>query len=611
MIDSDIQSMIDEYSGLKELSEKSHLGLSICDKLWNTGSYEDARKYGYEALEIAEKLDDKVLIFDILTSVGISYAIQGEYLKAKEIFEKSYLIAQKIQNTKMIIKAYINLGNIELNISNNQGAVNFYFEAVRLCEEINYTDLLAKLYNNIGNVYVDLGKCKEALEYLKKSLKVLKPSDSPANIFYNIGNLYKKEKNFALALGYFKRAFTMFEENKNIHYMIYCYLVTGEIYVEKEQYSKAETCAIKSLELSKKHKLDFYAADAYFLLAETYNKLDDYKRALEHYHLVFELVDSVENQQLLMSFYQCYSEFNHKYGNDQEAYQSFLKYNEIKDKIYNQDLLKNIAVMTANFDYEQNKKELEISRLKNIELVKSQKLIEQQKEELIKLNKSKDNILSMISHDLKNYIGSIKSALEIATLKDKSLSENKYLMMIEDLNEKAYSLVKDILEMNKLEFDNILLEKIPLDINEKIKHIKDNLIFIAKQKDISLSFEFCENPLFCMINLDKFHRIIDNLCINAVKFTHPKGSIKIKTSQTDDSAVISFVDTGIGIAEDLIPHLFEKYSKLSRKGTLGEESTGLGLYIVKKLIDLHNGEIEVRSSLGKGSEFVVKIPLFK
>ena len=102
---------------------------------------------------------------------------------------------------------------------------------------------------------------------------------------------------------------------------------------------------------------------------------------------------------------------------------------------------------------------------------------------------------------------------------------------------------------------------------------------------------------------------MDNLCFNAIKFTNAEGTITIKTRVEDKIVNIHIIDTGIGIEKEMIGRLFEKYTKAGRKGTAGEASTGLGLYIVKQIIGLHNGSIEVFSEVGKGSEFIMKLPI--
>lgn len=110
-----------------------------------------------------------------------------------------------------------------------------------------------------------------------------------------------------------------------------------------------------------------------------------------------------------------------------------------------------------------------------------------------------------------------------------------------------------------------------------------------------------------LINPEKFSRIIDNLLSNAVKFCNPGDSIKVTTENRESDILLKVSDTGIGIPEEQLPNIFDKYSnEIRRTGTEGESSIGLGLNIVKHFVDLHGGSISAKSEDGNGSEFTVK-----
>ena len=245
----------------------------------------------------------------------------------------------------------------------------------------------------------------------------------------------------------------------------------------------------------------------------------------------------------------------------------------------------------------------------HIEMDRQNKAIQHKNEELIKIHESKDNILAMISHDMKNYIGNIQGAIEVINTKFNAFDDNKFIKIIENSATKALSLVKDILTINKLEAEADTIEMVPHDINKHIAESIENLRAMAKQKNININVILPEEPIYCLLNAEKFHNALDNLCINAIKFTQSEGVITVKAEVIDSLAHIHVIDTGIGIDKEMIGRLFEKYTKAGRKGTAGEASTGLGLYIVKQIIGLHNGAIEVLSEVGKGSEFIMKLPV--
>jgi signal transduction histidine kinase len=256
----------------------------------------------------------------------------------------------------------------------------------------------------------------------------------------------------------------------------------------------------------------------------------------------------------------------------------------------------------------------ELDFMDNIAAIVGQTVERERKESILKelteLHGAKDIMMRMISHDLKNYLGTIKMTLDIIAKKEQTLAENRHILTIGGMTEKSLTLVKDILYVGKLDSEQELTDFAVQDINPVMTDICDQLIAVlAKKKEINVVLDLAHEPLLCSINPEKFSRVIENLGSNAVKFTNANGNIYIKTKKQEELIKISIKDSGIGIPEDMIPQLFKKYSKAGRKGTTGEESTGLGLYIAKTLIEQHGGHIEVQSEVGVGTEFILSLPL--
>jgi len=245
----------------------------------------------------------------------------------------------------------------------------------------------------------------------------------------------------------------------------------------------------------------------------------------------------------------------------------------------------------------------------HIEMNKLLKEIKSKNDELTKIYSLKDNILAMISHDMKNYIGNIQQAVEVINMRYDSFEGIRLVNMIEESTEKALSLVKDILSLNKLETETDTLILTTCNICQLIMDGEESLKMTAKQKNINIVYDLPDEPVYCMINPEKFQRALDNLFNNAIKFTKPEGLITIAAKKYDDMIHIYVSDTGIGIEKDMIGKLFDKFSKAGRIGTMGEASTGLGLYIVKQIIHQHKGTIEVLSEVDKGTQFTIKIPI--
>jgi two-component system, sensor histidine kinase and response regulator len=231
--------------------------------------------------------------------------------------------------------------------------------------------------------------------------------------------------------------------------------------------------------------------------------------------------------------------------------------------------------------------------------------------ELLKLNKIKDDFLAICTHDLRSPLTGILGYTDLLQLRDDNdKEETEYLNFIQNSGKDLLRLINDLLDVSRIAASDSSLPLETLSLTDIVQNCITRKNITATQKGIVLRLK--ENFLGANIqgNKQSFTRIIDNLLSNAIKFTPRDGSIVITLdSDSDSHAIISIEDTGIGIAPDLIQHLFEQYTKTSQSGTDGEKGTGLGLSIVKDLVHKQNGTIEVNSEIGKGTTFTLRFPL--
>ena len=228
------------------------------------------------------------------------------------------------------------------------------------------------------------------------------------------------------------------------------------------------------------------------------------------------------------------------------------------------------------------------------------------------LNKLKDDLLSITSHDLRSPITGILGFTDIL-LEDDVLNEDhkEYLGHIKDSSEFLLALINDILDLSRVQSDEYNIEKQPLYAEDLIHSSLNTLRYMATPKRITLDFEnTADKPAWVFGDKGALIRIFNNLLSNAIKFTPANGKVgTVVETDEENRVVISITDNGLGIPEDKIPQLFDRFSKASRAGTAGEKSTGLGLAITKELVERHDGLIEVESEEGKGSCFKLIFPL--
>lgn len=276
----------------------------------------------------------------------------------------------------------------------------------------------------------------------------------------------------------------------------------------------------------------------------------------------------------------------------------------------NENLKKELATLRGQIDNLQYR--AEEMKDKNKELEESVKRITSRKEELENLQTQKDELFAVIIHDIKNPAALIKSLVELLRSYDLTATEQQEIMNdILTTTSKIVSLSHEVSRVLTLEGGKMRLDLEANDVTELARDVFTRNQVRSKEKRINLTIDL--EPGLPDVDMDaqKIDEVLDNLISNAIKFTNENGAVKLKILKVDDTVVFEVSDTGLGLTEEDLKSAFQRGAQLSAKPTKGESSTGLGLWIVKKLVEAHLGRVWVRSTLGKGSTFSFSIPIHK
>ncbi len=241
----------------------------------------------------------------------------------------------------------------------------------------------------------------------------------------------------------------------------------------------------------------------------------------------------------------------------------------------------------------------------------------------VESSKIKGMIFANLAHDLKTPIAVIESAVQMlerdcdiyegtdVKLSDDERKNNikRHLGFIRSNSSSLIRMIKNISMMCRMDNGTYVLEKTKCNIVTIIEDKVMSMIPYAKHRDVEILFDTEEEEIDVECDVEKVEAIVQNLISNAIKYNVNKGSVDINVATLDDRVVISVKDTGIGIPEKDIDEVFGRYNRGSDAKDHSYEGSGIGLYLVKMITQMHGGEVGVTSELGRGTEFRVSLPL--
>lgn len=219
-----------------------------------------------------------------------------------------------------------------------------------------------------------------------------------------------------------------------------------------------------------------------------------------------------------------------------------------------------------------------------------------------------------LSHELRTPINIIFSTIQMMKFRLNTLKEedyNFYKRYIDMTNQNALRLLKlvnNLIDSNKIDSGYIDFQPENYDIVNFVENICMSVSEFMKQKNMDIIFDTDTEQKIVCIDLDKVERIILNLLSNAIKFNKENEQIKVNISEDKDFISISVKDNGIGIPKDKLPYIFNRFKQVENSHVKLREGSGIGLSLVKSLVEMHDGEINVNSIENEGTEFIVKIP---
>lgn len=554
----------------------------LSDVNFLSGDYLEAYKWLYQGKKISEEYVDDCNRSQFNYRLGNLFYKQGNFLKAKDLYKETF--------------------DQSSNCDSN-------FRSFYRRQEV--LDNVALCYLSLEQPDEAISKFNEVLDFLEKN-KSRFPKQKQyflmarGVIYGNMGQAYMLKKNY-------NKAQELLKESILINLLPQCdkrdavieKIHLGELYLKLNDLTAYQTLA-STLETDLQDSVNLWdkaqiRANFYKLNSDYYFQKKDISRAFKYLQLNYKLANAIELKNKAIT--QTSIEQQLKNIENQSNYELLKKQDSTKS-IY---LTTSIIIITMAlaimvliyYSWRKSNKTVQILQSLN-------EKINLQTEELKAQNLEKDKILRVVAHDLRNPIGGIYSVAKIMQMEGLSPKDEEMVSLIENTSQDALTLINEILEFT--DHDLKELEKEKVHVHQLLNNTVALLRFKTDEKQQQLILNNTAIDVFIYANREKITRVLNNLIINASKFTEKGKTITIFTQREPQFLTISIQDEGLGIPEHIENQIFEPFSSFKRVGTAGEKSFGMGLSISKQIVEAHAGRIWFER-LPNGTIFHVKLPL--
>lgn len=576
----------------------------------NVPQYDSIIYYAGMSKKLTYNKKSKESIYHYLYSLriaGSTYKSLGNTSIALEYFNKILSTTDTIREPQYYYRlrqaATTFIASFYASQKNYQLAINQYnslFDYVQN-KKIDTTNISSIVYLRYARFHRKLDKLDIALVYTNKAMKVAKRN----NLFYRVAMSYLELANIKLTSNDIEKA---------------------EYFIEKAHLLLIKNPKYKTL-LSEYYRIKSVIAQ------KNSNLIEHVLNAKKAFNLRNEKAISKSHIELGDLLYEAYK----ANGDFEKAIEVNEEMNAIERKLFNDDELKKSTLLEIqkrdrNIASQKAKGEtknkiifwiiilLILGVFGIIYLCKDWKRknkfaekITKKNEQLKELDKVKSNFFSNITHELQTPLTLIKGPLELE-LKENSkvlyASTKSRIQMAVDSAESLKTMVNDILDLTKLEAKKLVLERKRTDLDTFLNTVMRKFTSVMKQK--KFHFQYCFKDIEgykATLDTQKLEKIINNLLSNAIKYTPLNGTIKVCGNLKDKNLILSVNDTGAGIPKGDIPHVFERYFQSKDVTKPLEGGYGIGLSLVKELVELMNGTIKIESEIKKGTQFEVILPL--
>ncbi len=642
-------------------STKVDMSLMLIEELFAIEDYKKALLYINQTAKLSETLSYTKGLAESTYYRALVYSQRNDYYNAIDNYNKSRKYYLQLSDTLGVAKVSNSIGLIEIKRGNYAIGLKNSLSAIDIFEKQGLKDELSSAYNNLAEAYFKTNQIDKAIDFNHKALAVRTEVNDKAGIIIstkNIANLYSLRKEHRKAIEYYEKVLDLINPKTD-------QAVRGEIlpklgseYLKFKEYDKASEYLVEGLRYNRKQGNQEGILRALNAIGNLNLQKRKVRLAEIQLNEAKSIAEKTDNKVELLENYRLHIALDSTRGYFQNAFYWQNKYYDLKEtlsktdqpvfptEVVPLDLSESKSIEEELGNFENKDKTTKKSWLNNTlitygalaalavlltlllfnflknktyrgtitsqkeqlehEQVRNEAILEQM-HHLEEVNQVKDKLFSIVSHDLKDSISSIKAFLDL--LKEDSISKEEFRELIPELSENANnasSLLFNLLNWSKSQMQN--LEPKPELFNiQEVFHTKMALVEQkVEDKRIVLIDESQRD--FVYADRSMMEIVIQNLITNAVKFSRTGDVITVSNQDVDGKSLICVEDTGVGISRENIDKLFNANKNFTTVGTKNEKGTGLGLTIAKDLVELNNGRIWVESIQNVGSKFFIELP---
>ncbi len=580
------------------------------------GQYREALPYYEKALPIFQKGDYQKSVADCLINIGISHDNLGNYSRALHFYLQALEIDEALNNKVGIGYDYISISSIHGKLNNTLKSIEYQQKALAIFEQLNDQNNVATTHHNLGISYKNLEQFDSALFHAAKAMEIFKDIESKRGIAYTfntMGLIYFEKNNDTEALENFRHSNGVARELGNEVILSSNYRYISDIFLNRGQLDSAAWYAEQGLNLAENTHVKEVISEFHLLLSDIFEHQNQFQEALYHHqkHLAYQdtLLNEAKTRQL--------QELEIQYETEKKEQQISLQESMLRNKNLTQQFLIGIILLilvASGVIFKIHRSRQAAKRRLLNEQLKYEKL---QTEKMKELEQLKSRFFANIAHEFRTPLTLIMGPMEQIMDTTQETPARQAAGLAYKSAQQLLTLINQLLELSRLEAGEGQMHFVERDFIAFAKGILMSFESLQAQKNIHLKVEAEEAEIIMIFDAESLEKILSNLLSNAFKFTPSGGAIAVKINKSqlnqggilEEAVRIDVSDTGIGIRAEDLPHVFDRFYRTAPHTPDNTESVGIGLALVKELVDLHRGSITVQSKEQEGTTFTILLPL--